>query len=124
MRDALGSIFHQGGWTVYVDEARYVHETLKLTPYLKLLWQQGRSLGISLVTTTQRPAYMPLEMYDQATHLFLWRDTDRINLARLSSIAGDLDRDQLREEVGKLPLHDFLYANTRTGAVLRSRVDS
>jgi hypothetical protein len=122
-RDAFRSIFTEGCWTVYVDETRYVHESLKLTPYLKLLWQQGRSLGISLVTTTQRPAYMPLEMYDQATHLFLWRDTDRVNLGRLASIAGDVDRDRLRNEVSTLPLHEYLYVNTRTGEVLRSRVE-
>lgn len=123
---AFEEIFTAGNWCVYVDEARYFNDVLKLSAYLRLYWYQGRSLGISLVTTTQRPAYMPLEMYDAATHLFLWRETDRVNLTRLGGIAaspaGGIDHKVIAQTVASLPLHECLYVNTRSGQTLRTIV--
>jgi ABC-type cobalamin/Fe3+-siderophores transport system ATPase subunit len=123
--DALKRIFVERNWCVYVDEAKYFVDILKLAPLLRLYWYQGRSIGISLVTTTQRPAYMPLELYDQATHLFLWRETDRVNLTRLGSIAGQNpdgpDSKELARIVAGLPQHECLYLNTRTGYTCRTR---
>lgn len=121
--DAFGQAFTAGGWCIYVDEARYLCDFLKLTPYLQLIWQQGRSLGLSLVTTTQRPSGMPLELYNQATHLFLWRETDRVNLTRLGGLGGEVDSTLIKREVTTLSPHEFLYLNTRTGRMARSRVE-
>jgi hypothetical protein len=55
---------------------------------LELFWLQGRSQGNSLITATQRPRFIPLEAYDQASHLFLWRDNDTANIARVAEMAG------------------------------------
>lgn len=119
---ALQEIFAQGGWTVYADELRYISNTLRLSPLLELIWQQGRSLGVSLVGGTQRPAHVPLMMYDQATHLFFWRDNDEANLKRIGGI-GHLDAQLVRETVANLPRHDTLYIDTRTGRMVTTRVD-
>lgn len=121
---ALQEIFAQRNWTVFVDEAFYLSRTLRLEPLLSMLWTQGRSIGISLVAGTQRPAHVPLHMYDQATHLFLWRDNDRVNLDRLGEISsGAIDKGSLRELVSTLPKHSALYVNTRTGEIIETRVD-
>lgn len=93
---------------------------MKLGAYLKLYWGQGRSLGLTLVTGTQRPAYMPLEFYDQATHLFIFKDNDRINVSRLAGLAGSEKIDAIKREIPKLGKHEFIYVNTRTDTVLRS----
>lgn len=119
---ALRSIYVERGWTVFVDEARYLVHMLKLTRELQVLWQQGRSLGISLVTTTQRPAHMPLELYDQASHLFFWRDTDKVNLRRIAEIGGAVEADEIKDMVANLDRHSFLYLNTRTGATMISQL--
>ena len=119
---ALTEIFAQGGWTVYVDELRYVSQTLRMRAILELLWQQGRSLGVSLVGGTQRPAHVPLMLYDQATHLFFWRDNDDANLKRIGGI-GFLDAKLVRGTVAELPLHETLYINTRSGSMIRTKVD-
>lgn len=123
--DAFKYIFESGGWCVYIDEAKYFVEMLKLSPYLKLYWFQGRALGISLVATTQRAAYMPLEMYNQATHLFIWRENDRVNLSRIGGIAADpsggIDSRQVMDIVASLPLHECLYVNTRTGQMFQTK---
>lgn len=119
---ALRGAFIQGGWCLYADELRYLAVDLQLAKLLRLVWLQGRSLRISLVGGTQRPAWVPLEMYDQATHLFLWRDNDESNLKRISGIGGALNAKDVRRLVSNLPLHDVLYLNTRTGAQIVTRV--
>ncbi|MCP4229550.1 MAG: hypothetical protein GY771_05320 [bacterium] len=117
----LQSMFVQKNWCIFVDEAYYISDKLKLKEHLEIIWTQGRSLGLSLVAGTQRPAYVPLLMYDQSTHLFFWRDNDRRNLDRISGI-GYLNSDEIREAVARLPKHFFLYVNTRTGEMIVSKV--
>ena len=118
---AMALMFAQGGWTVFVDEIRYVSETLKLKAMLELYWQQGRSIKLSLMGGTQRPAFVPLMMYDQATHLFFWRDNDKRNLEVIGGL-GALDAAEIREAVANLAPHVTLYVNTRTGEMIETKV--
>lgn len=112
----LARTYRQGGWCLYADELRYLTQTLGLRRECEQVWLQGRSLKLSFVVATQRPSWVPLEAFDQATHLFLWRETDRRNLARLGDIGG-VDTDLIRYVVPNLPKHDFLYINTRDGSL-------
>lgn len=119
--EALMGAFRNGGYCVVNDEIRYLHEQLKLTNELELLWLQGRSLGVSMVAGTQRPRGIPLTAYNAASHLFLWRDNDKENLKRLSHISSaGVDPKQVQSDVANLPWHDVLYVNTRTGERLQS----
>lgn len=119
---ALQTMFKQGNWAINVDELSYISKDLNLEPHLKLIWQQGRSIGISLVAGTQRPAFVPLLIYDQSTHLFFWRDNDEANLRRIGGI-GSLNSRLIRDTVAALPKHVFLYLNTRTGEMLMSKAN-
>lgn len=112
VQHALSSIYAQGGWCVALDEARYVAEQLQCRELLQLLWLQGRSNGISMVASTQRPRFLPLEAYSQATHLFLWRNRDKLDRDRLAGL-GTLDTSIIRETIAQLPPHACLYVNTR-----------
>lgn len=118
--DVLEDVFATGHRAVYLDELRYVTETLRLQKHVQLLWLQGRSLKVSIVAATQRPAMVPLEMYDQSTHLFFWRDNDERNLKRISGI-GYLSSDLIRNTVARLPKHHVLYVNTRTGDLVTTK---
>lgn len=122
MAHAMGWIYRHGGWCVLADELRYLVKNLKLQRYLDLFWLQGRSLGISLVATTQRPAWVPVEMYDQATHLFFWKDNDERNLARIGGL-GALNSKLVRQHVQMLNKHDVLYVNTRNDTLLTTRME-
>jgi hypothetical protein len=113
-RLALIDIYRKGGYCLYIDELRYVTDFLRLAPLVDLLWQQGRSLGVSVVGGTQRPAFVPLAAYDQATHLFLFRDNDAVNLRRLRGIGG-VRSDEVAQVVPRLEGHRVLYLNTRDG---------
>lgn len=116
---ALDEAFAQGGWCVFVDEL-FTAKRLGLEPQLEAYWTQGRSLGLSLIAGSQRPAFIPLMAYDQATHLFFWRDNDERNLKRISGMNG-INAKLIRETVATMPRHDTLYANTRTGAMVMTR---
>lgn len=117
--DAFDRIYREGAWTVAIDELWYVVNMLGLETFVKLYLLQARSLGISLLIATQRPANVPLEVYDQSTHLMFWRDNDRRNLDRLSDI-NSKDSALVREIVRNLDQFQVLYINTRTGKMIRT----
>lgn len=118
--DAFGRIYREGGWTVAIDELWYIINILKLERDVKTYLLQARALGISLLAATQRPAWVPLEVYDQSTHLFFWRDNDETNLRRLSGISFR-SADLIRSVVADLEKFQVLYVNTRTGEMFRTR---
>jgi hypothetical protein len=113
---ALVHVREQTGWTTLVDECRYIAGTLGLSDELEMLWLQGRSEKSTIIANTQRPRYIPLEAYDQATHIFMWSDPDRNNITRVSEMAG-LNTDLVLTVLPGLPKHDILYLNTVTGDI-------
>lgn len=119
VRHALDKMMEAGHWCCLMDEVAYAVRKLGLDGDLRDWWQQGRSMGLTLVGLTQRPAYVPLDMYSQPTHLFFWRSTDRDDLRRISGVGG-LDPEPIRAAVSTLPTHHVLYVDTRTGRMLRT----
>lgn len=119
-KDAFGKIYREGNWTVAIDELWYIINTLNLGHEVKTYLLQARSLGISLVCATQRPAWVPLEIYDQSTWLFFWRDNDETNLKRLSGINAKSSR-LITELVSNLDRYQVLAINTRDGEMVRTR---
>lgn len=119
--DALDDIFIEGAWAVYVDELHYATGRLGLAGHLSDLWEQGRSLAVTLIVATQRPANIPLLAYSQATYIALFRTTDARDLDRLADISGDIDRDVLRDTVRRLPRYAFAWVDTRAGKVVITR---
>jgi hypothetical protein len=117
---ALNVMFKQGGWTVYMDELFYMVQILKLDKFVKVYLLQARAMGISLVCASQRPSWIPLEVYDQSTHLFFWRDNDERNLNRLSGISWR-SAELIRRVIADLPRYHVLYVNTRTGDMAITR---
>lgn len=120
IHDAFAKIYRAGGFTIAIDELWYIVNVLNLGKDVKTFLLQGRSLGISLIMATQRPAWVPLEVYDQSTHLMFWRDNDETNLRRISGISYR-SADLLRSIIPDLDRHQVLYVNTRTGDMMRTR---
>jgi energy-coupling factor transporter ATP-binding protein EcfA2 len=67
--DAFERIYLEGRWTLAIDETWYFDNVLNLGDAIKVYLLQARSLGISLAVATQRPAWVPREIYTQSTHL-------------------------------------------------------
>lgn len=120
---AMARIYKDGGWCVYADEVRYITQTLGLKRGCEQFWLQGRTLGISFMVATQEPTHIPLEAYSQATHLFLWRATDKRRVNRLGEIGG-VNTDLVKEIVQRLALHDVLYVNARDDTLCVTNVRS
>lgn len=122
IRHALDEAFAEGGWTVASDEVWYLAHKLKLGDLLETYWSQGRSIGLTHVATTQRPAWVPRLMYSSATHLFFWRDNDATNLDAMKNITSGarLNSGDIRKIVSMLEQHEALYVNTRTGDLFRT----
>lgn len=108
------------GWALAIDEMWYVVNELDLKAQLKKFLYQARSLGHNLILATQRPFYVPPEVYDQSTHLFFFRDNDYRSLQRLGEINAR-DATLVRYAVKNLDQYQVLYVNTRTGAMARTR---
>lgn len=118
--DAFERIYAEGNWDLVIDEGYYIDEVLKLGALLRLFYTQARAMNISLLLATQRPAWVPVEVYDQSTHLMFWRDNDARNLKRLREVSL-IHSEAIREIVPNLELHQVLYLNTRTGFMCRTR---
>jgi hypothetical protein len=118
--DAFERIYREGGWCVALDETWYIDEELKLGGDIRIYLLQARSLHISLLCATQRPAWVPREIYNQSTHLFFWRTNDENDLKSLSGI-GYRSAHLIRDAVSDLDEFQCLYVNTRTGKMVRTR---
>lgn len=119
-RDAFGKIYRETNWTLALDETYVLDELLGLSKEIRVYLTQARSLGISLIAATQRPAWVPRELYTSSTHLFFWRSNDRTDLQSIAGI-GDKDSLVIRMAVANLDRYQALYINTRTGEMARTK---
>lgn len=117
---AFERIYREGHWTLAIDETWYMDQVLNLAGDIKTYLLQARSLGISLICATQRPAWVPRELYTSCTHLMFWRTNDDSDLKSLAGI-GWKDASVIREAVANLEPFQCLYINTRTGYMCRTR---
>lgn len=121
----LRELYKEGRWAIYLDELEWLtgSKYLALEHEVNVIWQHGRSLGLSLVTGAQRPRHVPMLAYDQATHLFLFQNSDRYNRQRMGELGG-MDSKRIEWVMGRLPKHVFLYVNTRDGTLAVSKTPS
>lgn len=119
--EALNKIYREKGWTIAVDETLIIANDLNLSRELRQFFTQGRSIGLSVIACTQRPRNVPLELYSQATHLFVFRQSDVADVDRLSDIGGFIDKQLLKRLVVQLEPFQVLYLNTRNGMLCRTK---
>jgi len=116
---AFKDIYSSGGWCTVWDEFWMMCRILKMEDQARIMLQQARSNDISFVMGAQRPSRIPLELFDQATHLFFWRDNDEVNLKRIGGV-GYLSSSPIRAFVANLEPYQVLYINTRKGWMYRT----
>ncbi|NUR38819.1 MAG: hypothetical protein HOV73_01865 [Streptomyces sp.] len=101
-------LYVKGDCIICDDEAVSLVREMKMGPALVRIWTKGRSIGTGLWAATQRPAMVPLEMYDMAEHLFLAHDPDKRNRERFAEIGG-VDPELVMSVVEHLPKFHWLY---------------
>lgn len=109
---ALMAIFKAGSWCVFADDTQYLGEHMGLRRDLNAMWLNARSIGVSLMAATQRPVWVPREMWANSTHLYIFGTRNGDDLRSLGSLAG-LDAKEARAVVGSLPKYHALYINLR-----------
>lgn len=125
--DMYARIYREGGWALVIDEgyvmSRFQYKdgprTVRVDNDMRQIWTQGRSMGISQVVATQRPRWVPLEMYDQSTHLFFWQNQDMRSLDVLGDINGR-NPQLVKGIVADLDKYQVLYVNSRSGKMMRT----
>lgn len=109
---------------IEVDETVFAAMELNLNRIFTIIWNEGRSLGLSLATAMQRKAWVSKSSESAPTYLLIF-DTyspdDMIELAKLGRFPRTAD---LRAELDDLPEHWHLLIVTRGRGrqVYRSRV--
>jgi GTPase SAR1 family protein len=96
-----------GGCIVYIDEVTLCTNGAHMPRYYKACVQQGRGLGVSVWTATQRPSGIPKNLRTETENFYLFYLQD------------DKDRDvvegltKLGDELQDLPDHHFFYKRRR-----------
>jgi hypothetical protein len=116
---SLRNVFTEKGWLVNIDELRLFTDRQYLPKFQKALpsmvekiWLYGRSRGITLLSGTQAPRFIPSAALEQARHFLIGRTTRKDALDRLGEISfGDIDL--IRQIVPTLDDYEFLYLNSR-----------
>jgi energy-coupling factor transporter ATP-binding protein EcfA2 len=114
IRAALSSIYKAGGWCVMPDDMQVLTD-IGLGPELKEVLLNGRSVNLSFVGATQRPVWVPRELWSQATHLFIWKTTDEDDLKALSGFGAHISKKRVQQIVVQLDGHQALYIDKRRG---------
>ena len=93
--------------TVLVDEAMQVCPSpSKIPPYYKGILTRGRELNVNVFSCTQRPATIPILLFSEATHWFIFALNNLADRKRISDFTG---YDRFMQPV---PKYHFLYYNT------------
>ncbi len=124
-REAINDIAtHERPWTLWLDEAKYLAEQLRLSREITFAVEQFRTIKGTIICGAQRPAFLPQSVLSNASHVFLWKSTHREDAMKLADLGG-VDAKEVRDEALTLGAHEWLYIHTRgtQSVTLRSQVE-
>lgn len=108
---AMDDIYRHGGWTIYFDDLYYIAETLGLKRAIQMLYTQVRSQEVSLISSMQRPRWVPLEAVSQASYLICFRVRDKVDIERIAGGMG-IDRKEFMGAMNELGQYEFFLVRT------------
>lgn len=108
---------------VAVDETMYAAMELHQAGPLVTVWNEGRSLGLSLAAGMQRPSWVPRSSKSAPSYLLIFDTVDPEDLRELAGMVG-VTPSVLRDMLDRLPPHHHLLIATRDRprAAVQSRV--
>ncbi|WP_268826909.1 ATP-binding protein [Streptomyces sp. A1-5] len=105
---------------VAFDEIAYVEQDLRLQPFITKYWREARSLGITIVATTQRPRYVSRYMHSEPTWSVAFLPSDEDEAKRVAEIIGG--RRKYTEVLMSLEPREFLIIHRRKRLAYISRI--
>ncbi len=120
IRKVLHRVWKQGDSVLYLDEIAELTDLLNLKTEMRAMYKEARSSGVSIVAGTQRPAWVPKEMYSQPRFLLFWRTNDRNDMKSYADMNG-VDPEPVRQIVAQLDRYEMLAVDTDSGEMIRTR---
>lgn len=108
---AMDMLSDVGRWNLHVDEGLYIcdPEFLNLRGRLAMLHAMGRSSKLTITTLVQRPSNIPLIIYGSASHAFVGRTREQVDMQRLAQMGGKASAKELSARIASQGRHDFLW---------------
>lgn len=114
----MRAIYHEGGQTVFIDEAAYFERPLPnglgLGPTMDEYWMSARALDLSLIAGTQRPRMVTRSMWSEPAWVFIFRIDDHDDMRRVAELGGG--RRELADAIERLGGHEFLVVHRPRGS--------
>ena len=105
-------VLNRGNTRVYIDEGMVIGDNGSFTRHLKLCAVVGRSLGVGLITTVQRPVTIPKFLITDSEHKFIFYLEDDADRERVEQFCKDVDWEG--DEDG-IPHESFRFIHSRAG---------
>lgn len=105
---------------VVFDEIAYVEEELRLKTLINRYWREGRSIGISVVATTQRPRNVSRYMWSEPSWIVAFAPPDEDEARRVAEIIGG--RRKFTAPLAELGRHEFIIINRRSKEAYISKI--
>lgn len=106
---------------VAFDEIAYVEQELRLQPVVTKYWREARSLGITIVATTQRPRNVSRYMHSEPSWSVAFRPDDEDDAKRVAEIIGG--RRLYTPILLDLEPHEFVIVRRRAREAYISRIE-
>jgi energy-coupling factor transporter ATP-binding protein EcfA2 len=102
-------VYESGDFTVYTDEIVGIMERNKFPSFLRHCYQQGRGKGITMISATQRPKWVPLFIVTEVSRIYAFRLTHPYDVKLVSDMVPGYDSERLRNDWR----FGFYYFDTR-----------
>jgi hypothetical protein len=113
IQKCLTDIWHENSNTIVAfDEIAFVEQELKLKTLINRYWREARSLGITVVATTQRPRNVTRYMWSEPTWIVAFGPDDEDEARRVAEIVGG--RNQFTEALMSLKNYEFIIRKRRS----------
>lgn len=103
----MNDLYKRGGYVLYFDDLYYVAITLGMRKPVQMMYTQVRSNGVSLISSMQRPTWVPLEAVSQSKYLLVGRIRSDDDIKRTGAGMGQ-DWRKLKLAIESLKDYEFL----------------
>lgn len=97
---------------VIFDEIAYIEQELRMKTIIERYWREARSLGITIIATTQRPRNVSRYMWSEPTWLVAFRPDDEDEAKRVAEIIGG--RRSFTAPLLELNEYEFIITKRRS----------
>lgn len=119
--DAIDGVLSEGDWTLFVDDAWYWVEHMRLGALLDELWNAARTSNVSVVLGSTRPVFISRSATSQHSWAVSFAIGDLQDRVRMAEVMGDRSLSPIIE---KLRNHEFLLKQTSSGMAYVSNLES